>query len=65
MYVAIGLGYVANRFKIITTDGYEGVHTFVVVLCIPALIFRVLAGANLYVEGGYHPSSINAVWVLS
>jgi predicted permease len=47
MYVAIGMGYIANCFKILTRDGYEGVHTFVVVLCIPCIIFRVLAGANL------------------
>lgn len=48
MYGVIGLGFLANKWQIVTRAGYEGIHTFVVVLCIPAVIFRVLAKTDLY-----------------
>jgi hypothetical protein len=42
-FALIGLGWIAGKFKIVSTDGMRGINGFVFYFALPALLFRALA----------------------
>nr|AJA79000.2 PIN-formed family protein [Klebsormidium flaccidum] len=48
LYVAICAGYFSVRFKLFTTADIAGINRFVVLIAIPVLSFRFIAGIDLY-----------------
>lgn len=48
LYVAICAGYCSVRFKLFTPADIAGINRFVVLIAIPVLSFRFIAGIDLY-----------------
>eukprot|EP00124_Ichthyophonus_hoferi_P000227 Ihof_evm11s8 gene=Ihof_evmTU11s8 len=52
MYVAMIFGWLTHHFGIITATGYDGLQQFLVVFCLPFMIFTALITSNLYQADG-------------
>eukprot|EP00128_Syssomonas_multiformis_P006427 Colp12_sorted_trinity150504_noHs@31653 len=48
LYGTLFIGWLASRFRVLDKVAFGGLNRFIVVFCLPAIIFRVLARANLY-----------------
>jgi len=70
VFLLIGLGYLAARFKLLDTGGVTGLNNFVFMFAIPALLFRTAMKVDIGVTApwrlwGAYFGAAAIVWILT